>query len=420
MKRYIPFVGLLSLFLFMQAQGQEVKKLSLDDALEFALKTNPNILIAEKEINAANGRILQAGRIPNPEISIAVNETPSGINFGSSNEQDISLSQEIEYPTKRKNRIDIAVTEKQLRQLELVRTKILLTGEVKKAYYYAYFAKKQVYFLEQQLVLLDDVQTTLTSQYQTNKINYLDIIRIKVERTRLSNDINEANREYRLRLNALNILLGYQSDEKLEISDSIAFVPVKIQQDSLVTSLIEQSTTLNIAKQSILREQQFLSLAKTRYLPDFSVGISHQRRRELDGFNNNLWGIELKASLPFWSWYEPKGQVEEATARTSIAEEHLKAVERNIRARIRNSFDFVQTTERQIRSFDESLLRDTKEILSTAITQYQNNQIDILNVLDIYRTYLSTNVEYARALLNYVIALAELEASAELPNEQQF
>ncbi len=404
----------------MQAQGQEVKKLSLDDALEFALKTNPNILIAEKEINAANGRILQAGRIPNPEISIAVNETPSGINFGSSNEQDISLSQEIEYPTKRKNRIDIAVTEKQLRQLELVRTKILLTGEVKKAYYYAYFAKKQVYFLEQQLVLLDDVQTTLTSQYQTNKINYLDIIRIKVERTRLSNDINEANREYRLRLNALNILLGYQSDEKLEISDSIAFVPVKIQQDSLVTSLIEQSTTLNIAKQSILREQQFLSLAKTRYLPDFSVGISHQRRRELDGFNNNLWGIELKASLPFWSWYEPKGQVEEATARTSIAEEHLKAVERNIRARIRNSFDFVQTTERQIRSFDESLLRDTKEILSTAITQYQNNQIDILNVLDIYRTYLSTNVEYARALLNYVIALAELEASAELPNEQQF
>ncbi|MBI5214157.1 MAG: TolC family protein [Ignavibacteriae bacterium] len=420
MKRYIPFVGWLSLFLFMQLQGQEVKKLSLHDALEFALKNNPNLLKAEKEIDAANGRILQSGKIPNPEFSIAVNETPSGINFGSSNEQDISLSQEIEYPTKRNWRIDIAVTEKQLTQLELARTKILLTGEVKQAYYHAYFAKKQIDFLQQQLVLLDDVQTTLTSQYQTNNINYLDIIRMKVERTRLSNDINEARREYRVRLNALTILIGYQSDENVEVSDSIAFMPVKLQQDSLVTSLMGQSITLNIAKQSIQREQQSLSLAKTSYLPDFSVGISHQRRRELNGFNNNLWGIELKASLPFWSWYEPKGQVEEATARTSIAEENLKAVERNIRTRIKNSFDFVQTTEQQIRSFDESLLRDAKDILSIAITQYQNNQIDILNVLDIYRTYLSTNIEYARALLNYAIALAELETSAELPNEQQF
>ncbi|MBI3195385.1 MAG: TolC family protein [Ignavibacteriae bacterium] len=397
-----------------------MKKLSLHDALEFALKNNPNILKAEKEIDAANGRILQAGRIPSPEFSIAVNETPSGINFISSNEQDISLSQEIEYPTKRNRRIDVAVTEKQLTQLELARTKILLTGEVKQAYYHAYFTKKQVDFLQQQLVLLDDVQTTMTSQYQTNNINYLDIIRMKVERTRLSNDINEARREYRFRLNALTILVGYQSDENVELSDSIAFAPVKVQQDSLVNSLMEQSTTLNIARQTFQREQQSLSLAKTSYLPDFSIGISHQRRRELDGFNSNLWGIELKASLPFWSWYEPKGQVKEATARTSIAEENLKAVERNIRARIKNSFDFVQTTEQQIRSFDESLLGDTKEILSTAITQYQNNQIDILNVLDIYRTYLSTNVEYARALLNYVIALAELEASAELPNEQLF
>jgi cobalt-zinc-cadmium efflux system outer membrane protein len=404
----------------MQSRGQEVKKLSLHDALESALKNNPNILKAEKEIDAANGRILQAGRIPNPEFSIAVNETPLGVNFASSNEQDISLSQEIEYPTKRNSRIDVATTEKQITQLELARAKILLTSDVKQAYYHAYFAKKQVDFLEQQLVLLDDIQATLTFQYQTNNINYLDILRIKVERIRLSNDITEAKREYRFRLNALTILIGYQSDENVGISDSIAFVPLNLQRDSLVTSLMEQSTTLSIARQSIQREQQVLSLAKTSYLPDFTVGISHQRRKELDGFNNNLWGIELKASLPFWSWYEPKGQVEEATARTSIAEENLKAVERNIRARIKNSFDIVQTVEQQIRSFDESLLTDTKDILSTAITQYQNNQIDILNVLDIYRTYLSTNVEYARALRNYVIALAELEASAELPNEQQF
>jgi len=73
--------------------------------------------------------------------------------------------------------------------------------------------------------------------------------------------------------------------------------------------------------------------------------------------------------------------------------------------------------ESQVRTFDASLVMDAQDILSTAISQYQRNQIDVLNLIDVYRTYRATSVEYLRALHNYNVAVAELEAAAELPSE---
>ncbi len=67
--------------------------------------------------------------------------------------------------------------------------------------------------------------------------------------------------------------------------------------------------------------------------------------------------------------------------------------------------------------FDELLLEDTKDVVATSFDSYRNNQIDLLNLLDVYRTARDTRLEYARALMSHSVALAELEAAGELPFE---
>ncbi len=413
LNRYVFKAGLLILFCSCASYAQTTERLSLFDAIALAHRNNSDVLRAQKEIEAADGRILQAGRIPNPELGVAWSESPKVLKFSDANERDISLSQQIEFPTKRSNRIGVASLDKELAQLNVERTKSLVTASVKQSYYSLLFSERIIQGLEEQLKLLKDFQQLLTGRYQAGENNYLDVVRAKVEITRINNDIADARREGRVRQHQLNITIGRNSDEPFVLADSLSRTPWVFKQDSFFEALTKKSSRLKIAQLSVNRQQQSLSLAKTSYLPDFEIGLANQRRAEV----NNLWGVEFKMSLPLWFWQEPKGQVQEATALTDIATATQTAVERRVRASILDALDLLQVAETQLNAFDESLLMDSKDILSTAITLYQNNQIDVLNLLDVYRTYRATKVEYLRALYNYTIAVAELEAAAELPSE---
>ena len=413
MTRFVFKAGLFLFVCLYSCVSQTTERLSLSDAIALAHRNNTDVLKAQKEIEAAEGRILQAGRIPNPELGVSWSESPKVFGFGDAGERDIRLSQQIEFPTKRANRIDVASFDKEIAQLNLERTKSLVIARVKQSYHNLLFSERIIEGLEEQQKLLKDFQQLLTGRYQAGANNYLDVVRAKVEITRINNDIADARRERRVRQHHLNITIGRNADELFVLADSLSRTSWVFKQDSLFEALTQRSSTLKIAQRSVNRQQQSLSLARTNYLPDFEIGLANQRRADV----NNLWGVEFKMSLPLWFWQEPKGQVQEATALTDIATATQTAVERRVRASILNALDLLHVAETQLKAFDESLLMDSKDILSTAITLYQNNQVDVLNLLDVYRTYRATRVEYLRTLYNHTIAVAELEAAAELPSE---
>ena len=428
MNRYISKAGLLIVFLSFVAFPQRTEKLSLKDAISLALQNNPDVLRAQKEIDAASGRILQAGKIPNPEFGVSWNETPQNFNVLDADERDIGIVQQIEFPSKRSNRVAVATSDKEITELQLQRIKILVTAQVKGAYYSLSFSQEVIKSLEGQLNLLRDFQQLLRSRFEAGASSYLDVVRSKVEIARTVNDLTEAKREAQLRETQLNLLLGRSSDQSVQLTDSLVYVPLILNQDSLVAQLRERSVALRIAQRTVGRQQSVLGLAGTSYLPDFSLELSHQRIAEQPPFNannftgvtTNSFGIQLGISIPLWFWQEPRGQVREAEALVEIATVSFTATERRIQADILNALRAVNVADAQLQLFDRSLLADANDILTTGINQYRNDQIDVLNLVDIYRTYRATRLEYLRAIHNYAVAYAELDAAGELPFDNSF
>jgi outer membrane protein, heavy metal efflux system len=422
----IPIIVLVILAFRSIAFPQDAESLSLHRAIEVALTTNPDIIRAQKEIDAASGRILQAGRIPNPEFGISWSETPTNFNIAEADERDIGIVQQIEFPTKRSNRIEVAEHDKQIAELQLERIKTIVTARVKTAYADLLFSLEVVESLEEQVKLLQDFLDLANARLRAGSGSYLDVIRAKVELTRLHNDLVEARREVQARRIRLTLLLGKKSDQAIDPSDILSYVPMPLQPDTLVNVLTEKSSFLKIARTVVSRQQSSLSLSRSSYLPDFSVGLFHQRRAGGPPFNANQFtgtttssvGIQVAVSLPLWFWQEPKGLVQEASALVDIAQVNVQTIERRVWANITNALNLMVVTETQVKVFDGTLLADAQDILSTGITQYQNNQIDALSLLDVYRTYRATKIEYARALLNYSNAVAELEAARELTTEE--
>jgi outer membrane protein TolC len=408
--RNLLWAGLLLIFHSSAAPGQGAARLSLQDAVRKAVENHPGMLKGRQAVEAARARVLQEGRIPNPEIGVTWGEIPPGFDPGKAAERDFTFTQPLEFPTKRSGRVNVAEADAGIAELQLRREQLLVSARVKRAYYDRLLSDAVVAGLREQITLLTDFRDLLIGRYRSGANSYLDVVRTKVEITRLKNDLVEASRQNRAGSAQLNLLLGMDPQTVVTLTDTLAAGPMPGGADSLVSALLDGSSLLQVNQNTVARQEANLSLARSGYLPDLALGIAHQSR----GDERNLWGLELAVSVPLWFWQEPKGKVEEADAALAIARMQEAASRQRVRGNILSALDLAASAYSRLKVFEESLLTDSQDILTTSITSYRNNQLDVLNVLDVYRTYRATRLEYLRALHRYAVALAELEVSAEI------
>jgi len=164
----------------------------MHDVIALGLEYHPDILQAFQEITSAKERILQAGKIQNPELGISFNEVPSGYKVGSANEKDISFTQPFEYPSKRSGQISVATLDEQRAVATVLQLKARIEADIKKIYIDAQHAGIVVQIIEQQIALLRDFQQIVSNKNKTGESTYLDVLRIEIETASLTNELLES------------------------------------------------------------------------------------------------------------------------------------------------------------------------------------------------------------------------------------
>lgn len=387
---------------------------TLPEAVDLAIHKSPLVKRSLLEITGAEARTLVAGRISNPTVGISWNESPSFSRPGDANERDLRVAQLIEFPTKRWSRVEVAESEARIQRIHHDRTLVLVRSMVGRSFYQLLYDQKRIRQLESELELARDVEQFVRSRYAAGTGSYLDMVRTKIESARIGNDLVEAKTRLEASRRELSIILGVESSAIGMLTDDFPGRVELADQDSSAQALTANSLVLKAAEEQERRGDHALSLARSSYLPDFEIGIAHQNRGVVSG----LWGIELQASLPLWFWKEPAGLVSEATAQSERTKVDRLALAQRVGASVRDALGALSSTQTQVAVFDRSLLADARDIVASAYKQYQSGQMDILNLLEVFRTYRSTQTEYLRATFNHAIAVTRLEAAAELPSEE--
>jgi outer membrane protein TolC len=177
-----------------------------------------------------------------------------------------------------------------------------------------------------------------------------------------------------------------------------------------------------MAELFVKQHRAILGLAKKSYLPDFSIGIFKQSLKEQPPFNANQfygtaasgnWLVDVGISIPLWFSKGPRGEVQQAQSNLEIAKINQDAQNRHTSAAVTQAFQQIKAAEAQVQIFEQSLLNDIEDELQSGINLYRNNQLEALNLIEIYRTYVDTQIEYYRTLYNFNIAVVELEIAGE-------
>jgi len=406
MKKYIILILFASTISFLGASGEE--SLTLEQAVKIALQRNPEILLAQKDMMTAMAKRLQMEAISDPDIvfrdeGLSLKKNASE---GEGKEYSFGIEQGLEFPGKRALRGEIGRFGEDLAALALDKARLLLSARVKKAYYKAVLSRRTLESLENASSLLDQFIENILVKYRTGGASYSDVLRAKVEKARIRNQIIAEQKEGATARAELNLLLGRKGDEFMLLTTDLAYLPLDKDLPTLKDEARTTSPTLKIVTSKRRQSETRLKLAFKSRLPDFLLGLYFPSLR------TGSWGFSVGLTVPLWRTRQ-KGEIMEADAANGIALISAEKEERRIMARLETAYSSVRAAEEQLKIFEQQLLKDIEDDVKLGISNYQYGKIEFFSLLDLYRTFAAVRLEHLKSLYLYLISLADLEVAGE-------
>jgi len=405
-KKIVPLILILGAFL--RPLAAEEKPISLEEAVSTALRNNPEIIATQKNLLISQGKRLQAEALSSPSVVFSNEGMGFRKNADGQGETELSLGVEqyLEFPGKRALRGTIGRFGEAQASLELDRIRMLVKARVKKAYYKTVLFQRTLASLENASSLLDQVIENILVKYRTGGASYSDVLRAKVEKARLRNQIIAEQQEGATARAELNLLLGRKGDESLLLTTDIVYLPLDKDLPTLKDEARTTSPTLNIVASRRRQSESALKLAFKSRLPDFLFGLYFPSLR------TGAWGFSVGISVPLWRTKQ-RGEIMEAEAVREIALISVEKEERRIMARLETAYSSVRAAEEQVKIFEQQLLKEVEDELKLGISHYQYGKIEFFNLLDLYRTFAAVRLEHLKSLYLYLVSLADLEIAGE-------
>jgi cobalt-zinc-cadmium efflux system outer membrane protein len=395
---------------FLAAAGAGANPLSLEEVLSYALAHNPEVVRAQKELEAAGGRRLQQSAYPFPDLVFR----DEGLSFrrdGLDREVSFGVEQLIEFPGKRSLRKEAAGYDRDAAAAELERVRSIVSADVKRAYFRTLYAQKLLEATNGLLDIIKRYQEMAAVRFEAGQSSSLDILRGRLEWLRAEGEIIEARRGLRESQASLLRLTGQEEGEPTPtVADRLS--PPLARDLAALEREAESRPSLKAAELQLARAGAAARLARKNAWPDFVLGLYYPSLR------TSGWGFSVGATIPIWR-DKVKGEILEADAVSQAQAAALEARRQKIRYSIRAAYADVRAAEEQLALFEKSVLKEVDNLLETGIAQYRYGKIDSLNLFDLYRLYRSTRLEYLGALERHELALVELEVAGESAREEE-
>jgi cobalt-zinc-cadmium efflux system outer membrane protein len=323
----------------------------------------------------------------------------------------LGLAQSFELAGKRGLRGRAADLEAQALAAEEERVRRQVAARVREQYYLAAFLEQSAHARSRSVQLLEEFANAARAKFAAAAVPYLDVVRAQIELSRARNDLLEARRDLVVARAELNLTLGRPGGTTFTLATSLAHEPLVVTEEEAVGTAAA-GTRLRRARLRLKAAEASRRLAGRARVPELEIGASAQRLREEEE-TTAAWGAGLALNLPLPWWVAPSGLLEEADADLERLRVAVAAEEREVEAAARLAHETARTAELQVSAFETSILDDAESELRAGIQGYESGNIESLNLIDIYRTYVTSRTEYGRSLYLYLGALARLEVAGD-------
>jgi outer membrane protein, heavy metal efflux system len=406
----------LNVFAGAMARAGEVEtKLLLPQAVEEALKNNPEIHALKSKLESARARGNQSTYLDDPELNLEAWAVPLNhpTRIRSANPIVLGLKQKVPFFGKRGLKGEIAQSEVRMAEEELRAKEVEIIAKVKNAYAQYFMASKNVEVSQGHLELIRQMSLSAENLYKVGKAPQQDIIKALLEQTDLLNKLNSAERDLATVKARLNTLLGRHPAATLGLAEEPKLVSMSVEAEDLEKRALEWKPELRASEQDVRKSDKAIELARrNQKYPDFMLGLQYWVAP--DQRPKHMYTPMVSLTIPFSPWTKGKHdyEVEEALAEHQAAKSQHDAMKNAALFEVRELFLKARAAEKSVTFYKDGLLPQAEQSFGAAVSGYQTGQVNFMTLLEAQRTIRDVRLGYYRALVEYEQSVVDLEKAA--------
>ncbi len=404
MKRAIFFFGI---FIILACRVNAQEALSVQSAIDEALKSNPEILSAKRAYEAASARIAQAASLSDPMIGFEYDKIDADRMLTGQPMKMYSVSQDVPFPTKLYLRARIASKVAKM-SYEAYRAKERdVISRVKSAYAELFYTYRSIEVNKENKGILEQLSKSATARYSKGLGTQGDALKAQVELATVDTELIMLEQKRVTAQARLNVLLNKNPKEEIGIPAPEETIKFNRTLDDYSYLAGQNNPELKTYRYGIERGKAAYDLSLNEFMPDFTFKFRQMFKR--DRIDEKSWAGMIGATIPLWFFQKQAFGVKEMKSELEMLKAEYAAKEKAILFDVRDAYARVEANKKLVELYETSFLPQAEETLNASIKGYESDKTDFLTTLDSRRMLVDFKLKHYSAILDLKIALADLE-----------
>jgi cobalt-zinc-cadmium efflux system outer membrane protein len=391
------------------AQNPASVTISLDDAIQMALRHNHNLLAARTTIQQSEAEEITANLRPNPVILSDWQFLPifqpsqfSADYLDNIAQFDLGVSYLFERGKKRQHRLRAArdVTA-QTRSL-VADNERSLTFSVASGFINVELAESTLALAQQDLQSFQNTVDIAEARYKAGDIGEGDLLKIKLQMLQFQTDVSAAKLARVQGLSDLRQLLGYESiAADYDVAGTFDYQPVKGNVDDFQALALQNRPDLRAATQGVTAANSQHALQQAIGKRDITGEVNYTHL----GYLND---VSLFGQMQMPIFDRNQGEIARAGYAVTQAQEQERFVNGQVQTDVRDAFENLRTNDQVVGLYRSGYLDEAKQSRDISEYAYRHGAASLLDFLDAERSYRATELAYRQALASYLLGLEQL------------
>jgi cobalt-zinc-cadmium efflux system outer membrane protein len=398
------------------AQPPGTGVLTVDEVVARALADNPDLRAARAEVDAAIGRLRQAGLRPNPMLDLGGQKA-----LGPDNTLSVSLTLPLDLNRRKEGRIGVAEQELAMKRVQVADRERRLRAEVRMKSGELLAAQRNLQLTEDLLTVNRDALRIIQDRVREGAVPPLEenLMLVEVNRLDASRQLLASRVEvFALQLKALT---GMTPEAPFSLRGELVPAPPPLDRTEGVRRALAGRPDLESARTDTAMAHAKVRKEEAEGRWDASVNVGYQRQDfgyDLRGLTANggtrpiqdvfhYFGGGVTIVLPVRN--RNQGNVAAAEAETRAAERRQEFVGLTIRQEVEAAFTQYEASQRSLQIYARGVREVARRNLEIVRKTYELGRTSLLDVIAEQRRFIDIETGYTDALKQVYDAAVEIE-----------
>ena len=361
--------------------------LTLEQAQGLAAARSLELSAAQRELDASDGTVRQAGAFRNPELTATVEDTRSATRTTTT-----TLGIPIELGGKRTARVNAAQRSRDLAQAQLAEARSRLRASVISAFFATVVAQERLKLAKDSVDLARRAADLVARRVTAGKSSPVDATRAQVDLANVRLEVAEAQGQLQAARETLASLWGESVPAFGELDGDTSAAPTRAATAELLLQ-VDASPALVADRLDIERRKALVDVERSKASPDVVLTVGAKRDNER-GLTQAVVGVTIP--LPLFDRNE--GAVHEASRRADKARDEYDAARIRLVLDVRQAATQLSTAQDSLRTIRETVLPAAQQAYDASTTGFEAGKFGFLDVIDSQRSLLQARARYLNTL----------------------